>query len=91
VAAEPNTSTVTLPVVGGDEKEPNAWGCNWATLFLGDINMGTWTSKLGKSWIWDTKIWSWVPQDSNLRMTALTRIRSNCRRQTHPFVREDVT
>jgi hypothetical protein len=22
---------------------------NWATLFLGDINMGTWNSRLGES------------------------------------------
>jgi hypothetical protein len=31
----------------GDEKEPSAWGYNWATLFLGDINTGTWLSRLG--------------------------------------------
>jgi hypothetical protein len=36
-----NTSTVTLRVAGGDEKENSAWGYNWATLFLGDNNMGT--------------------------------------------------
>jgi hypothetical protein len=24
-----------------------AWGYNWATLFLGDINMGTWPFRLG--------------------------------------------
>jgi hypothetical protein len=27
--------------------EPSAWGYNWATLFLGDINTGTWPSRLG--------------------------------------------
>jgi hypothetical protein len=37
VEAGSNTSTVALRVVGGDEKETNAWGYNWATLFLGDI------------------------------------------------------
>jgi hypothetical protein len=30
-----NTSTVALRVVGGDEKEPSAWGYNRATLILG--------------------------------------------------------
>jgi hypothetical protein len=28
--------------------EPSAWGHNWATLFLGDINMGNWPSQLGE-------------------------------------------
>jgi hypothetical protein len=27
----------------------SARGYNWATLFLGDINTGTWPSKLGES------------------------------------------
>jgi hypothetical protein len=42
-----NNSTVALRVVGGDEKEPSAWRYNRATLFLGDINTGTWLSRLG--------------------------------------------
>jgi hypothetical protein len=29
--------------------EPSARGYNWATLFLGDINTGTWPSRLGES------------------------------------------
>jgi hypothetical protein len=29
------------------EREPGAWGCNWATLFLGDINTWAWPSMLG--------------------------------------------
>jgi hypothetical protein len=29
--------------------EPSARGYNWATVFLGDINTGTWPSRLGKS------------------------------------------
>jgi hypothetical protein len=29
--------------------EPSAWGYNWATLFLGDINTGAWPSRLGES------------------------------------------
>jgi hypothetical protein len=28
---------------------PSAWGYNWATLFLGDINTGTRPSRLGES------------------------------------------
>jgi hypothetical protein len=37
-----NIPTVALRVVGGDEREPSAWGYKRATLFLGDINTGTW-------------------------------------------------
>jgi hypothetical protein len=48
VEAGPNTSTVALRVVGGDENGTQCLGCNWATLFLGDINMGTWPSRLGR-------------------------------------------
>jgi hypothetical protein len=36
-----NIDTITLRVVGGDEKELSAWGYNRATIFLGDINTGT--------------------------------------------------
>jgi hypothetical protein len=43
------------------------------------------------SWIWDSKIRSWVPWDSDPRMTALERTSRNCKRQPHHFVREDVT
>jgi hypothetical protein len=28
---------------------PSAWGYNWATMLLGEINTGTWSSRLGKS------------------------------------------
>jgi hypothetical protein len=40
VKAGYNTSTVALRVLRADKREPNAQGYNWATLFLGDINMG---------------------------------------------------
>jgi hypothetical protein len=40
VEAGSNISTVALLVLRGDENEHNAWGYNWATLFLGDINAG---------------------------------------------------
>jgi hypothetical protein len=38
VEAGPNTSTVALRVVGGDEKGTQCLGYNWSTLFLRDIN-----------------------------------------------------
>jgi hypothetical protein len=37
-----NTSTVGLQVAGGDEKRTQCLGVNWATVFLGYINMGIW-------------------------------------------------
>jgi hypothetical protein len=61
---------------------------NWATLFLWDRYSGTWPSRLGESRIWDSKIWSRVPRDSDPRMTALARSSSNCKRQTRSLVRE---
>jgi hypothetical protein len=39
-------------------------GHYWATLFLGDINTGTWPSMLEES-----QIWSWVLQDSRSDIT----------------------
>jgi hypothetical protein len=42
----------------------------------------------GKSRIWDSKIWSRVPRDSDPRKTALARRSSMYKRQTHPLVRE---
>jgi hypothetical protein len=42
----------------------------------------------GKSHIWDSKIWSRVPRDSDPRKTALARSSSIYRRQTRPLVRE---
>jgi hypothetical protein len=49
VEAGSNTSTVALRVVGGDEKGTQCLGYNWAALFLGDINKGTWPSRLEES------------------------------------------
>jgi hypothetical protein len=57
------------------------------TLFLGDISTGTWPSRLGEFRMWDSKMWSWSPRDSDLRMTELARTSSNCKRQTYPLVR----
>jgi hypothetical protein len=36
---------------------PSAWGYNRATLFLGDINTGTWPARLGESQTWDSKMY----------------------------------
>jgi hypothetical protein len=58
--------------------EPSAWRYNWATLFLRHINTGTWSSRLGEPRISESKIWSRVSRDSDLRMTALARASSNC-------------
>jgi hypothetical protein len=41
------TSTVTVRDIGGDEKGTQCLGYNWATLFLGYINTGTRSSRLG--------------------------------------------
>jgi hypothetical protein len=43
-----NTCTVTLRVVGCDEKGTQCRVYNWATLFLGDTNTGTWPYGLGE-------------------------------------------
>jgi hypothetical protein len=42
----------------------------------------------GKFRIWDSKIWSRVPRDSDPRMNALSRTSNNWERQTRPVVRE---
>jgi hypothetical protein len=49
------------------KREPSARGYSWATLFLGDINTGTWPSRLG-SFKWDSKICSWVLRDFDPRV-----------------------
>jgi hypothetical protein len=41
----------------------------------------------GESRIWDSKIWPWIPRDSDLRTTALARARSNYKWETHPLVK----
>jgi hypothetical protein len=84
VEAESNTSTVTLRVVGDDEKGTQC-PCSWGYKY------GAWPSRFGESRIWDSKMWSWVLRDSDLRMTALPRTSSNCRRQTRLPVREEAT
>jgi hypothetical protein len=65
------------PVTGG-----TTWPrCSW----------GIWIRGRGPSGWGSLESGSWVPRDSNLRMTALARTSSNCKRQTHPLARENVT
>jgi hypothetical protein len=56
-------------VCTGTKREPSFWEYNRTTLFLGDINTGSCPSRLGESRIWHRKMWSWVPRDSDLRLT----------------------
>jgi hypothetical protein len=58
--------------------KPNASGYDWATLCLGEINTGNWLFMFGESQIWDSKMWTWVPQDSDMRKTALVGRSSHC-------------
>jgi hypothetical protein len=49
IASLSNTPAMALRVVGGDKKGTQCLGYNRATLFVGDINTGTWPSRLGES------------------------------------------
>jgi hypothetical protein len=62
-------------------REPSGWGYDWATLFLGDINTGTWSSRLvGVSD--ETVIYGYGP------CATLTSDRLHCKLQTRPLVRD---
>jgi hypothetical protein len=79
----------TLRLIKWQLAEPSVWGYNRATLLMwGYTNMETWPSKLGVSWIWDSKIWLWIPWDSDLRITVLAGTSSSCKLQTRPVVRD---
>jgi hypothetical protein len=82
-----NISTISLRVVEGGEKGTRYLGVQLGHPLVRGYT-GTWPSRLGKSPIWENKIWSWVPQDSVPRMTALARPSSNCKQQTRPLVTE---
>jgi hypothetical protein len=46
--SRPNTLEFIVSVFTTfNTRKPSARGYNWATLFLGDINTGTWPSRLG--------------------------------------------
>jgi hypothetical protein len=46
-----------------------------------------WPSRLGKSRIWGSKIWSWVLRDSDPRMTTPARASNNCKRHRGCYIR----
>jgi hypothetical protein len=92
VEAGSNTSTVPLRVIGGDEKGIQRLWIYLLQYAPGGYKNGELTLQVGGSLESETvNIWSWVPRDSDRRMTALARISSNCKRQTYPLVREVVT
>jgi hypothetical protein len=70
VEAGSYTSAIALQLIGGDEKEPSMWGYNRVTLFLGDINTGTWLCRLGGL------------ESETVKLTVLVRITSNCKKRT---------
>jgi hypothetical protein len=72
-----NTSTVALRVVGGDEKESVPGVTTGPRCYWGCKYGDLVLHVVGFSRDWD------------LRMTALARTSSNCKRQTHTLVRKD--
>jgi hypothetical protein len=54
----------------------------------GEINVGIWTSLWEETQIWASKLWPWVPQDSDTRISVLVMPISNCKLQTKLIVRE---
>jgi hypothetical protein len=91
VEAVSDTSTVALRVVGGDEKGTQCLGVQLGRPVPGGYKYDDLALQVGESRICDSKMWPRVQRESDLRMTALARTRSNCKRQTHLLVREDVT
>jgi hypothetical protein len=67
---------------------PNARGYNWATLFLGQINIGTWPSRLRSLRNGANKICYWIVWDSNLRKAALAMPSKNWKLHIRLLVRE---
>jgi hypothetical protein len=64
--------------------------CNWATLFLGEINTGAWLTRFGEFQNWETKIWLWIPRYSGTRKTALARPSNDWVLEILPTVREGI-
>jgi hypothetical protein len=54
--------------------EPSAREYNWATLFLGDINTGTWPSRLGESQMGELSMVT-----GSARLGPLSDYTANCR------------
>jgi hypothetical protein len=53
-SGSPCGEVISGKVIGKFSK-PSAWGYNWVTLFLREINTGTWPSRLLESQILDSK------------------------------------
>jgi hypothetical protein len=68
-------------------REPN-YPCGGGVKYLHRDPASRRRRRKGKSQIWDSKIWSRVTRDSDLRKTALARASSIYKRQTRPLVRE---
>jgi hypothetical protein len=64
VIHSPRCPVAGLEVRQTAKTQPSVRGYNWATLFLGDINTGTWPSRLG-SLRWDSEVWLRVLRDSD--------------------------
>jgi hypothetical protein len=86
VEADSNTPTVLPASRTRRRKGTQCLGYNWDTPFLGGYKYGYLAPMLGEYRIWDSKIWSLVPEDTDQRMTALAKARSNCKWQTHPLI-----
>jgi hypothetical protein len=68
------------------KRERSAWGYNWATLSLSDINTGPDPSGWGGGGL-ESETVKYDHEshgDSGPRITALARASSNCKRQTQP-------
>jgi hypothetical protein len=74
------------------KKEPSTRGYNWATLFLGDINTGTWPSRLGESQL---RRWNMAVSSVGLRhesdCSGKAQKQFNSKLQTRALVREGVS
>jgi hypothetical protein len=77
------TLTLTLTLTLTRVVQPSARGYNRDTLFLGDINTGTWPSRLGSLKL-DSKMKSWVLRELDRRVTA----NYTSKLQTRPLVKE---
>jgi hypothetical protein len=66
--------------------QPNTWGYNWATLFLGEPGPPSWGRLKNR----DNKLCSWVSWDSDLRKDTLAMPSKNRKLQTRLLAREGV-
>jgi hypothetical protein len=69
---------------------PIVWRYNLGTLFLVEINTGTWPSRLGESQIWASKNMVISLAELDPRKPALARPSNRWKLQTRPLVREGV-